>query len=66
MMLRETDEERAVRQNYLRIQSFRNQLRTSRTLTHQQKSTLWGQARSGDLEGAMKGYRKLTSLAKEG
>lgn len=28
-------------------------------LTRQQRSTLWGQARNGDLAGAAKGYRRI-------
>lgn len=54
------------RLQYAKINSFRNMLRNSRTLTFHQKSTLWGQARSGDLDGAMKGYRKLVDIRREG
>ena len=56
---------RVSRLQYAKINSFRNMLRNSRTLTYHQKSTLWGQARSGDLEGAMKGFRKLVDVRRE-
>lgn len=49
-----------------KINNFVNQLKASKTLTFQQKATLWGQARSGDLEGAMKGYRKLVDVRRDG
>ena len=56
---------RVSRLTYAKINNFRNMLRNSRTLTYHQKSTLWGQARSGDLEGAMKGFRKLVDVRRE-
>jgi hypothetical protein len=49
--------------DYLRIKNFRDILRTSKILTFHQKSTLYGQAASGDLDGAYKGYEKLISVA---
>ena len=57
---------RVSRLTYAKINSFRNMLRNSKSLTYHQKSTLLGQARSGDLDGAMKGYRKLVDIRKEG
>ena len=56
---------RVSRLTYAKSNNFRNMLRNSRTRTFQQKSTLWGQARSGDLEGAMKGFRKLMDVRRE-
>ena len=48
------------------MNNFVSQLKASKTLTFQQKATLWGQARSGDLEGALKGYRKLVDVRRDG
>lgn len=62
MGLRLTAEEEAARREYLRAKYFIDQVKKSRTLTFQQKSTLMGQARHGDLEGAKKGYRALVKV----
>lgn len=45
---------------YLRADSFLKTLKNNREwLTQQQYKTLRGQALSGDLQGAMKGFEKL-------
>lgn len=56
------------REDYMRAHAFTVIVNDSPTLTAQQKRTLIGQARHGDLEGAQKGYQKLTSVrpSKEG
>ena len=56
---------RVSREAYARAQSFLNMIRTSKTLTNQQKATLRGQAIHGDLEGAMKGYQRLVNVRDE-
>lgn len=57
-----TQEDDADRYNYIKCKNFRCMLNASKTLTAQQKSTLWGQARKGDLDGAMRSYKKLVSV----
>ena len=57
-----TSEEKDMRAYYARIQPFKVLLRGSKMLTEHQRNTLWGQAKAGDLEGAMKGYKKLLSV----
>ena len=57
-----SQEDDADRYNYIRCKNFRGMLNASKTLTAQQKATLWGQARKGDLDGAMRGYKKLVSV----
>ena len=44
---------------FVAIRAFMDMVRKSKTLTWQQKDTLCGQAKSGDLEGARKGYEKI-------
>lgn len=61
-MIRLTDEDDALRRNYLRIQSFKNIISGSRTLTLPQKSALYNRAKAGDLDGAEAEYRKLTCV----
>ena len=51
-----TESDRVGRYGYLRINSFLTQIKHSKTLTPQQKRTLWGQATHGDLDRAMRGY----------
>ena len=58
-------ETRELRLRYAEMNNFVNQLKASKTLTFRQKSTLWGQARSGDLDGALKGYRKLVDVRRD-
>ena len=52
------------REAYMRCNQFTDLLKRS-TLTEQQKRTLRGQALHGDLEGARKGYRRLTTMEVE-
>lgn len=50
---------RPSRSRWLAAKTFLDQIAKSRTLTHQQKATLRGQAIHGDLEGAIRDYAKL-------
>ena len=61
-MNRNAESDRVGRYGYLRINNFLNQIKQSKTLTPQQKRTLWGQATHGDLDGAMRGYAQLVSV----
>ena len=47
---------------YNAIENFTRQIKGSKTLTAQQKSSLWSRARNGDLDGAVKEYRKIVSV----
>lgn len=57
----EEKSERVGQTGYLRINNFLNMLKHSKILNYQQKRTLWGQATHGDLDGAMRSYRKMVS-----
>lgn len=60
-----TPEDKALCRRYTEMKNFRDMITKSKTLTYQQKATLWGQARAGDLDGAMKGYRKLVKVGRD-
>ena len=47
---------------FVNIQPFLYKLKHSITLTRQQRQTLYGQAVHGDIDGAMRGYEKLTRV----
>lgn len=58
-------ESEQLRRHCAEMSNFKDIIRHSKTLTFQQKSTLIGQAKAGDLDGAWKGYKNLVSSRKE-
>lgn len=59
-------ESEQLRRRCAAMSNFKGIVKNSKILTYQQKSTLIGQAKNGDLDGAWKGYRKLVGDKKEG
>lgn len=58
-------ESEQLRRHCAEMSNFKDIVRRSKTLTFQQKSTLIGQAKAGDLAGAWKGYKNLVGSRKE-
>lgn len=53
------------REVYVATMDFRRLLKRTKSLTAQQRSTLYGQALHGDLKGAMKGLDRLVGRSEE-
>lgn len=58
----EREHERLMAARYRKARFLLEQIKLSPRLTREQKKTLRGQAVSGDLAGAEKGFRKLVRM----